>query len=81
VAVLTLVEKKTLITRFLARCNVYADAKLAAYIEEYLASLHAGNTAEALSLADKISHWSAYKAFNRHAIGELETTALDEWLD
>lgn len=78
---MTLVEKKALITRFLARCNEYADTKLAAYIEEYRASSQAGNTAEALSLAAKISHWTAYQAFNRHAIGELETTALDDWLD
>lgn len=80
-AVLTLVEKKALITRFLAQCNDYADAKLAAYIEEYRASLRSGNAAEALALAGKIGHWTAYKAFNRHAIGELETRALDDWFD
>lgn len=74
---MTLAEKKQLVARFLARCNEYADAKL----EAYHAQARAEQGPEALSLADKISHWSAYRAFNEHAIGELETTRLDSWFD
>ena len=74
---MTLSEKKRLIAQFLARCNEYADAKLADYHAQ--ARLETGT--EALALADKISHWSAYRAFNAHAIAELETTALDDWFD
>ena len=73
----TLSEKKQLVARFLARCNEYADAKL----EEYHARARTESGPDALELADKISHWSAYRAFNEHAIAELATPALDAWFD
>ena len=78
-AALTLAEKKRLVARFLTRCNEYADAKLEQYLEDCAAP--PGSGAETLALADKISHWAAYKAFNQHAIAELETAALDAWFD
>ena len=74
---MTLNEKKQLVARFLTRCNEYADAK----IDEYHARARTQDAEEALALADKIGHWSAYKAFNQHAIAELETAALDDWFD
>lgn len=74
---MTLTEKKQLVARFLARCNEYADAKL----EEYHARTQTPDANEALALADKIGHWSAYKAFNQHAMAELTTAALDDWFD
>lgn len=74
---MTLAEKKQLVARFLARCNEYADAKL----EGYHTQARAERGPEALSLADKISHWSAYRAFNEHTIAELETSRLDSWFD
>ena len=74
---LTLSEKKQVVAQFLRRCNEYADAKL----EAYRARGEIGDAVEALALADKISHWTAYKTFNLHALAELETSALDAWLD
>lgn len=74
---MTLREQKRLIGRFLRRCNAYADDKLGAYRERLA---HATGF-EALELQDKISHWTAYKAFNEFTIDELETTdRLDAWL-
>lgn len=76
---MTLSEKKTTICRFLRRCNGYADDKLAAY-RERLAKSQSGF--ETLELEDKISHWTAYKAFNEYTLAELEQTdRLDAWLE
>ena len=61
----------------MCRCNEYALAKLADYQAEL-----AGATAErALELQDKIGHWTAYRAFNEHAIDELKSGTLDAWFD
>jgi hypothetical protein len=35
----------------------------------------------AVRLQDEICHWTAYKAFNEHAIAELEDGRLDDWFD
>lgn len=74
---MTLTEKKALVSGFLGRCNEYADRQLA----RYRAELEHASADRALELADKIVHWSAYRAFNDYAIGELGTDALDEWLE
>ena len=70
-------QKKQLVADFLSRCNKYADEKLAAY----QAQLAALSGVDALAVAEKISHWAAYRAFNEHAIRELETNILDSWFD
>ena len=74
---MTLDDKKTLVAKFLAHCNDYANRQLAGY----LAELEHASGARALELADKIAHWSAYRAFNEHAIAELATPRLDAWLE
>lgn len=73
---MTLEEKKRLIGRFLERCNAYADREL----EGLRARLEHARGKEALELADKIAHWSAYRAFNEHAIEELASERLDDWI-
>ena len=67
--------KKAVVADFLARCNVYADAQLRKYGEQ-LAAAPAG---EALAVQDKIGHWTAYRAFNEHALAELARGELDDW--
>ena len=68
---MTLNSKKALVRQFLARCNRYADDKL----EGYQAQLNAATGTETLALQDKIGHWTAYRTFNEHAMGELQTAA------
>ncbi|HEU4620449.1 MAG TPA: hypothetical protein VFV10_20615 [Gammaproteobacteria bacterium] len=72
---MTLAEKKALVGDFLARCNRYADEKLAAYREE----LRTAAGPRAGELREKIRDWSAYRRFNEHALTELETETLDDW--
>jgi hypothetical protein len=72
---MTLSEQKTLVARFLAQCNQYADQKLAQYRRE----LETADATTALAIHDKIGHWTAYRAFNERAIEELRTDALDAW--
>jgi hypothetical protein len=70
-------QKKTLICQFLSRCNRYADDELA----RYGAALNTAATDDRPALADKIAQWTAYRAFNEHAIAELKTDRLDDWFD
>jgi hypothetical protein len=70
-------EKKRLIADFLTRCNDYADAKIAEYVD-LAPRLHGS---DALQNSDKINHWHAYKAFNEHALRELADTTLDHWFE
>ncbi|HEX6997396.1 MAG TPA: hypothetical protein VF322_04575 [Gammaproteobacteria bacterium] len=72
---MTLDEKKALVARFLEQCNEYAERKLAAYRAE----LAGASPRRALEIQDKIGHWTAYRAFNAHAIEELRTSKLDDW--
>ena len=69
--------KKAVVADFLARCNRYADGQL----EKYRAQLNAASPGEALAVQDKIGHWTAYRAFNEHTLGELATPKLDAWLE
>ncbi len=69
-----IVERKSIVARFLRQCNAYADGKLA----EYAARAPASGTEETARL-EKIAQWQSYKAFNEHALGELETDRLDHW--
>ena len=70
-----LAAKKAVVADFLVKCNRYADAQL----ERYRAELAVTNGPAALALQDKIGHWTAYRTFNEHALGELETRKLDDW--
>lgn len=74
---MTLEQKKALIQRFLERCNRYADDRIMAY----RGKLADATGVQALELADKLTHWAAYRAFNDYTIAELETAELDDWLD
>ncbi len=74
---MTLDDKKALVTKFLEHCNDYAGGQLAGY----RAQLEHARGTQALEVADKIAHWSAYRAFNEHAIAELATPRLDAWLE
>ncbi|MCC7410442.1 MAG: hypothetical protein IT495_02235 [Gammaproteobacteria bacterium] len=68
-------EQKRIVSGFLARCIGYADDRLA----EYRAGLDTAQGMEALAIQDKISHWSAYRAFTEYTIEELKTEELDDW--
>ena len=68
-------DKKAVVADFLHRCNRYADGQLA----KYRAALSDASAAEALAIQDKIGHWTAYRAFNEHALGEIERGELDDW--
>lgn len=72
---MTVEEKKAVVTAFLARCNEYADAQLAAYRERVATA----TGRQALELQDKIGHWTAYRAFNEYTIDELATGEIDDW--
>jgi hypothetical protein len=67
--------KKTVVTDFLLRCNAYADGQLGKYRRE----LDGATAAQALVIEDKIGHWTAYRAFNEHALRELAAGELDDW--
>lgn len=72
---MTLSEQKSLVADFLAQCNRYADGKL----DEYRRRLATASGGQALEIQDKITHWTAYRVFNEHAIAELQSGALDDW--
>lgn len=74
---MTLSQQKSLVRQFLERCNRYADDKLADYGER----LRSCSAADVLPLQDKIGHWTAYRAFNEHAIEELSAGQLDGWFE
>jgi hypothetical protein len=67
--------KKAVVADFLERCNRYADSELHRYREQ----LAAAAPGEALAVQDKIGHWTAYRAFNAHALTELARGELDDW--
>lgn len=69
--------KKAVVADFLARCNRYADGQL----DKYRAQLAAAPTEQALGVQDKIGHWTAYRAFNEHALAELARGELDDWFE
>jgi DNA-binding phage protein len=70
-------EKKRIVSAFLQRCLTYADDKLVQYRQQ----LPAATGMDALTVADKISHWTAYRAFTEYTIEELTTAELDAWFD
>ena len=74
---MNLAEKKAVVVQFLTKCNDYADGKLV----DYQRRLVDASGIDALVLQDKIGHWTAYRTFNEHTLGELATTKLDAWLE
>jgi hypothetical protein len=68
-------DKKAVVADFLQRCNRYAEEQLA----KYRRALVDANGADALAIQDKIGHWTAYRAFNEHALGEIDRGELDDW--
>ena len=68
-------DKKAVVADFLKRCNRYAEGQLAKYRQE----LGVADAAAALTIQDKIGHWTAYRAFNEHALGEIGRGELDDW--
>jgi hypothetical protein len=74
---MTLADKKAAVVQFIAKCNDYADGKLA----EYRRQLADASGRDALAIQDKIGHWTAYRTFNEHTLGELATRKLDAWLE
>jgi hypothetical protein len=74
-AAMDIAAKKAVVADFLAKCNRYADGQL----DKYRGQLAAAAAGEALALQDKIGHWTAYRAFNEHALAELDRGELDGW--
>jgi hypothetical protein len=70
-------QQKLLVRQFLKRCNEYATDRIA----EYQESLNAADTEREKALRRKIDEWTIYHRFNEHAIGELETSELDDWFE
>jgi hypothetical protein len=68
-------DKKAAVTDFLKRCNHYAEGQLAKYRQD----LTVADAATALTIQDKIGHWTAYRAFNEHALDEIRRGGLDDW--
>ncbi len=68
-------DKKAVVADFLNRCNHYAEGQLAKYRRE----LTTADAGAALAIQDKIGHWTAYRAFNEHALGEIDRGELDDW--
>lgn len=68
-------EKKRTVIGFLHKCNAYADDMISGYQQD----LRDKSGMEYLQIQDKINHWSAYRAFNQHAIDELKSDILDDW--
>ncbi len=69
-------EKKRIVEDFLERCNAYAADMIAKY-----GKAESADAMQELARQDKISHWTAYRAFNEHAIMELGGTELDGWFN
>lgn len=70
-------DKKATVADFLHRCNRYAEGQLAKYRSE----LGTADATAALALQDKIGHWTAYRAFNEHALAEIARGELDDWFE
>jgi hypothetical protein len=71
----TLTQKKALVAGFLARCNAYADERVA----DYRQRLATAPDAERAALEAKIGEWTTYRRFNDYTLAELETATLDAW--
>ena len=71
----TAIEKKQIVTAFLEHSNGYANGMLA----NYRGQLDEATGMDALTLQDKITHWTAHRAFNEYAIEEMKGTRIDDW--
>lgn len=70
-------EQKKIVRRFLSQCNGYAQGQL----EKYQGRLAGRGGMEALELEAKIHQWQVYRAFNAHAMAELDAGELDSWFE
>lgn len=70
-------EQKKIVKRFLSQCNDYAQGQL----EKYQGRLAGTAGMEAMELEAKIHQWQVYRAFNAHAMAELDAGELDSWFD
>lgn len=70
-------EQKKIVKRFLSQCNDYAQGQL----EKYQGRLAGRAGMEALELEAKIHQWQVYRAFNAHAMAELDAGELDSWFE
>jgi len=70
-------EQKKIVRRFLSQCNDYAQGQL----EKYQGRLAGTAGMEALEIQAKIHQWQVYRAFNAHAMAELEAGELDSWFE
>jgi hypothetical protein len=71
----SIAEKKRIVSGFLQRCARYAEEKLVQYQQQ----LPLATGMDVLTVQDKISHWTAYRAFTEYTIEELTTAELDAW--
>ena len=69
--------KKAVVADFLTRCNRYAAGQL----DKCRGQLATASPVEALAVQDKIGHWTAYRAFNEHALAERARGELDDWFE
>lgn len=70
-----LAYRRRVVMDFLERCNQYADDKLVQY------RTRLPMERDVAELALKMLQWSSYRAFNAHAIGEIERGELDHWFE
>ncbi len=70
-------EKKKIISDFVRQCNDYADGQ----IRKYRVRLEQADAMETLDIEAKIYNWKVYKSFNTYTIEELKTDELDRWFD
>ena len=68
-------DRKAVVADFLERCNRFAEAQLAKYRQQLVTA----DVETALAIQDKIGHWTAYRAFNAHALAEIGRGELDDW--
>jgi hypothetical protein len=72
---MTSADKKAVVADYLHRCNRFAEGQLMKYRQD----LKTADAAAALAIQDKIGHWTAYRAFNEHALAEIGRGELDDW--
>jgi len=73
--IISLDDKKKIISEFLKKCNTYSDQM----VEKYENRLESTAENEHKDVKQKIHDWQMYKEFNLYTVTELEGDILDEW--
>jgi len=73
--IISLDDKKKIISEFLKKCNAYSDQM----VEKYESRLESTVESEHKGVTQKIHDWQMYKEFNLYTVTELEGEILDEW--